>query len=141
MSDIDKKESKRLYDIEYRKINIKKISQLSKIHYESIRKKKFVENPNHYLWYVARTRARKFNVDFSIEEQDIIIPEYCPILNLKLTKGNGYLSNAMSLDRVDNNKGYIKGNVRVISRKANLMKSCLTIELLETMIKYIKNEI
>jgi hypothetical protein len=47
----------------------------------------------------------------------------------------------MSLDRVDNDKGYITGNVRVISRKANLMKSSLTIDILKKLIKYINNEI
>ena len=47
----------------------------------------------------------------------------------------------MSLDRVDNDKGYVKGNIRVISRKANLLKSSLTLEILENIIKYIKKEI
>ena len=135
------KEKKRLYDIEYRKLNKNKRSMQNKIHYNSIRKQKFIENPQHYLWYVARTRARKYNTEFNIEESDIIIPVYCPILNCKLEKGEGYLFNAMSLDRVDNTKGYIKGNVRVISRKANLLKSSLTLDVLENIIKYIKNEI
>ena len=135
------KEKKRLYDIEYRKLNKNKRSMQNKIHYDSIRKQKFIENPQHYLWYVARTRARKYNTEFNIEESDIIIPVYCPILNCKLEKGEGYLFNAMSLDRVDNTKGYIKGNVRVISRKANLLKSSLTLDILENIIKYIKNEI
>ena len=135
------KEKKRLYDIEYRKLNKNKRSMQNKIHYDSIRKQKFIKNPQHYLWYVARTRARKYNTEFNIEESDIIIPVYCPILNCKLEKGEGYLFNAMSLDRVDNTKGYIKGNVRVISRKANLLKSSLTLDVLENIIKYIKNEI
>jgi hypothetical protein len=135
------KEKKRLYDIEYRKLNKNKRSMQNKIHYDSIRKQKFIENPQYYLWYVARTRARKYNTEFNIEESDIIIPVYCPILNCKLEKGEGYLFNAMSLDRVDNTKGYIKGNVRVISRKANLLKSSLTLDVLENIIKYIKNEI
>ena len=141
MPDITKKEEKRLYDIQYRILNKDKRSMLNKINYESVRKKKFIENPAHYLWYVARTRARKYNTEFDIEESDIIIPTYCPILNCKLEKGDGYLFNAMSLDRVDNNKGYVKGNVRVISRKANLLKSSLTLDVLENIIKYIKNEI
>jgi hypothetical protein len=93
------------------------------------------------LWYVARARSRQYGVEFSITEEDIVIPEFCPILETRLTKGNGYLPNAMSLDRVDNDKGYIPGNVRVISRKANLMKSSLTINILEKLIKYINNEI
>ena len=78
------KEKKRLYDIEYRKLNKNKRSMQNKIHYDSIRKQKFIENPQHYLWYVARTRARKYNTEFNIEESDIIIPVYCPILNCKL---------------------------------------------------------
>jgi hypothetical protein len=135
------KEKKRLYDIEYRKKNKEKRSQGNKVLYETSRKVKFKNDPQYYLWYVARTRARKYGTEFSIEKEDIIIPEKCPILGLTLAKGDGYLPNAMSLDRVDNNKGYVKGNIRVISRKANLLKSSLTLDILENIIKYIKNEI
>ena len=101
----------------------------------------FIKDPQHYLWYVARTRSRKKGTEFKINKEDIYIPEICPILSISLTKGDGYLPNAMSLDRVDNTKGYIPGNVRVISRKANLLKSSLTLDVLENIIKYIRNEI
>ena len=138
---MDNKEKKRLYDIEYRIKNKEKKSNQNKEFYERSRKVKFTENPRHYLWYVARARSRQYGVEFSITEEDIVIPEFCPILETRLTKGNGYLPNSMSLDRVDNDKGYIPGNVRVISRKANLMKSSLTINILEKLIKYINNEI
>jgi len=138
---MDTKEKKRLYDIEYRKKNKKKRSEQNKILYETSRKIKFQNDPQHYLWYVARTRSRQNGTEFTITKDDIIIPKVCPILGLVLTKGNGYLHNSMSLDRVDNSKGYIPGNVRVISRKANIMKSDLTIETLEKIIKYIKGEI
>lgn len=138
---MDLKEKKRLYDIEYRLKNKKKRSGQNKINYESSRKIKFKKNPQHYLWYVARTRSRQKKTEFTISESDIVIPKICPILGLKLVKGDGYLPNAMSLDRIDNTKGYIPGNVRVISRKANIMKSDLTIELLEKIIKYIKKQI
>ena len=138
---MDSKEKKILYDIEYRIKNKEKRSEQNKVWYGKSRKVKFTEDPRHYLWYVARTRARKYGVEFFITEEDIIIPEFCPILETRLTKGNGYLPNAMSLDRVDNDKGYIPGNVRVMSRKANLMKSSLTIDILEKLIKYINNEI
>lgn len=139
MADITEK--KRLYDIEYRSKNKERRADQNKVWYNKSRKVKFTENPRHYLWYVARTRARKYGVEFSITEEDIVIPEFCPILDTILIKGDGYLPNAMSLDRVDNNKGYIPGNVRVISRRANLMKSSLTIDILEKLIKYINNEI
>lgn len=138
---MDKKEQKRIYDIEYRKKNKEKRSQQNKVLYESSRKVRFKNDPQHYLWYVARTRARQKGIKFTITKDDITIPEVCPILELPLLKGDGYLPNAMSLDRVDNAKGYVPGNVRVISRKANLMKSSLTLDVLEKLIKYIKNEI
>jgi hypothetical protein len=138
---MDEKEKKKLYDIEYRKNNKEKRSEQNKIYYGKSRKVRFTENPQYYLWYVARTRSRQKGTEFTITEQDVIIPELCPILDIPLTKGDGYLPNSMSLDRVDNTKGYIPGNVRVISRKANLMKSSLTLDILEKLIKYIKNEI
>lgn len=138
---MDAKEKKRLYDIEYRKKNKEKRSEQNKDWYQSSRKIKFTNDPQHYLWYVARTRSRQNGIEFTIVKEDIIIPDICPVLGCKLTKGNGYLPNAMSLDRIDNTKGYIPGNVRVISRKANLMKSDLTMDVLERLIKYIKGEI
>lgn len=138
---MDQKEKKRLYDVEYRKKNEEKISNKNRKWYESSRKVKFTEDPQHYLWYVARTRSRQKGTEFTITKKDVIIPDICPILEIPLTKGDGYLPNSMSLDRVDNTKGYIPGNVRVISRKANLMKSSLTLDVLEKLIKYIKNEI
>jgi hypothetical protein len=135
------KEKKKLYDVEYRKKNKEKRSQQNKVLYKNFRKVKFTNDPQYYLWYVARTRSRQKGIEFTITKEDIIIPEICPILETPLTKGDGYLPNAMSLDRINNDKGYVPGNVRVISRRANLMKSSLTVDILEKLIKYIKNEI
>ena len=40
-----------------------------------------------------------------------------------------------SLDRIDGAKGYVKGNVRVISHRANMLKNDATIEELELVLK------
>ena len=40
-------------------------------------------NPQKYLWYTSKTRAKKANLEFTIQPEDIIIPEYCPYLNIK----------------------------------------------------------
>lgn len=86
----------------------------------------------------CRVRALQKNMDFNIIKEDIIIPEYCPILLTKIecgTKDN--YSNSPSVDRIDNTKGYIKGNIQVISKKANTIKNNATIEELILLSKWI----
>lgn len=75
----------------------------------------------------ARTRAKSKGLPFDIDSSDIFIPEKCPILGIPLVshKGkSGAFSNSPSLDRIVPELGYTKGNVQVISQKANQMKTC-----------------
>lgn len=64
------------------------------------------------MWKAARKRAAERGLEFNIEESDIIIPEICPILEVPFQFGtrNNY-DYSPSLDRIDNTKGYIKGNI------------------------------
>lgn len=77
------------------------------------------ENPQKYLWQRALRRAALTFMPFEIDYQDIIIPDKCPVFNVPFEYGTPY---AASLDRIDNSKGYLKDNIQVISRRANLMK-------------------
>lgn len=95
----------------------------------------------------AKARARKGNLEFNIEEKDIIVPTRCPILGYELYRNIGKLTGnycSPSIDRINSSKGYIKGNIQVISDKANLMKSNATeeelIRLAKWVIKHIKNK-
>ena len=79
-----------------------------------------------HLWQSAKTRAKRSGIEFSIAKSDIIIPKYCPYLGTKLTKIHGKGRNIKtnsSLDRIDPSKGYIPGNVEVVSFQANRMKA------------------
>jgi hypothetical protein len=75
----------------------------------------------------ARYRAKKKGIEFNLELSDIVIPKVCPVLKIPLSAGSssgGPRGCSPSLDRIDNTKGYIKGNVQVMSHKANTMKHC-----------------
>ena len=72
----------------------------------------------------ARVRARKANVPFNLEFSDIIIPETCPILGVKLERGLVKdRDSSPSLDRLVPELGYVKGNVFAISHLANRIKN------------------
>ena len=73
----------------------------------------------------ARSRAKERGLEFDIDLSDIHIPTHCPVLGIELVahKGrSGGNPNSPALDRIDNTKGYVKGNVMVVSHRANMMK-------------------
>ena len=69
-----------------------------------------------------KKRARDLGIEFSIGEEDLQIPEKCPLLGIPLVRGKHNSPNTPSLDRIDPRKGYVPDNVRVISFMANAMK-------------------
>lgn len=74
----------------------------------------------------ARTRAKEKGLDFDLTVDDIFIPELCPVLGIPLifskTGKKGPSANSPALDRIDNKCGYVRGNVAVISTRANVLK-------------------
>ena len=82
------------------------------------------KDPRSNMFRAAKARAKNQGVPFDIEISDIVIPETCPILLVPLSVGNKIVSiNSPSLDKIIPELGYVKGNIQVISYKANLMKS------------------
>lgn len=88
----------------------------------------------------ARQRARRKGLDFNLHERDIHVPDVCPVLGIPLIPGANWEErmSAPSLDRVNNAKGYIRGNVQVISLRANVLKNDSSIEELEAVLAYMK---
>lgn len=85
------------------------------------------KNYNVILWSNAKKRAREQGLIFDIEPSDIQIPEKCPVLEIPICLTNTRVQgNSPSIDRIDPNRGYVKGNVRVISFRANTLKSDAT---------------
>lgn len=77
----------------------------------------------------ARYRAKQRGMEFNLSREDIVIPARCPVLGLEMTIGRsaGPRDTSPTLDRIDNAKGYIKGNVVVVSFRANRLKGDATL--------------
>ena len=89
-----------------------------------------------------KARAKATNIEFDLEVEDIVIPNICPILQIPINKNASKMSpDSVSVDRVDNNRGYIKGNVRVISMSANRKKNDLTLYEAEQLVAYMRGEL
>jgi hypothetical protein len=85
----------------------------------------------------ARRNAKARNLIFNLEISDFSeIPSICPVLKIPIFPNEkGRSDNSPSLDRINNKLGYIKGNVRIISYKANRLKSDMSIEECKLILK------
>jgi len=125
-----------IYCNKYNEINKEKIKNSKKAYRENNKEKRkkeariYIENfPREYLWGSAFRRAKKRNEKFLLKVEDIIIPEICPLLNIKMQINKSKAKdNSYSIDKIDPNKLYEKNNVWVISHKANSSKNNASIE-------------
>jgi hypothetical protein len=79
----------------------------------------------------VKTRSKKINVEFNLTKEylESIYPTdgMCPLLNIALNWHSPPKHDSTpSLDRIDNSKGYIKGNVQWVSWRANRCKNDAT---------------
>jgi hypothetical protein len=88
----------------------------------------------------VRHRAKRRGLEFNITADDLEVPEFCPVLGIKMVLSNKRMPahNSPSLDRFDNSLGYIKGNVRVISHRANGLKSNATLAEMKAVVAYME---
>lgn len=91
-----------------------------------------------------RAKAKKANIPFDLDFNDLVWPTHCPILQVELTHSGGTSWNSPSIDKVIPELGYIKENVRIISNLANTMKAHATKEQLllfaQNIGKYMENK-
>lgn len=88
----------------------------------------------------ARQRAKLKNVHFDLTIDDLpaSLPETCPVLGIPILSnvgGRKTTPNSPSLDRRIPSLGYVKGNVRIISHRANELKSNATVDELRLVLK------
>jgi len=146
----EQRQKDRQYAQQYRAENLDYVTQRAK-EYESrpdvkIRRQKqkydYVRRPDRIkrdLLKLAKDRARKQNVPFDLTEEDIELPEVCPVLGLKLEKGIKHpCDQSPSIDKIKPDLGYVRGNIKVISFRANTLKRDASIEELKAILKYME---
>jgi hypothetical protein len=90
------------------------------------------QDPRKNILKGARKRAKQRGKPFTLTLDDIVIPSMCPVLGIPLKPEVGSPATVCSpsLDEIVAGAGYTLGNVQVISRLANTMKSNATPEQL-----------
>lgn len=87
------------------------------------------KNPLKYLLKKARYRAQLHGLPFNLDEDNIGIPDVCPILGVPMAIGSRRdYANSPSVDKINPKGGYTTDNCQIISTKANMMKSNATQE-------------
>jgi hypothetical protein len=90
------------------------------------------KDPRKMRYIGKRSNARQRGVEFTIAFDDLQWPEYCPALGIKLdySFGTGVGPTSPSFDRIDPRKGYVPGNVIIVSNLANTIKTNATVNQL-----------
>jgi hypothetical protein len=93
------------------------------------RKNNWKYKPTKHMLYNSRQRAKAAGLEHTLLLDDIVIPDYCPVLGIKLETGDRKeKDNSPSIDRIDNTKGYIRSNIIVVSNRANILKKDATLD-------------
>jgi len=88
----------------------------------------------------VKSRALKEGLEFSITMDDLDWPVFCPILGVVLCYGGGegkFKTDAASIDRLDSSKGYVPGNVFIMSWRANRIKNDATLDELKALVNWL----
>ena len=89
-----------------------------------------------------KAQCRKRGVQFNLEFSEIHFPERCPVLGTRLVyRGSRRIKEEAatpSFDRLNPRKGYVTGNVAVISMRANRLKSDATLKEVKSVYAYMK---
>ena len=98
-----------------------------------------LEDFKRQILYTLKDRSRKRGLEFNLTVEDLDIPKFCPVLGygLKLGTRRGGNDCSPSVDRIDSSKGYVRGNIQILSNLANAMKRNATPEQLRQFAQWV----
>lgn len=91
------------------------------------------------LIHTIKNRAKKAGLDFNLKLADLVVPDECPVLRVPILMGEKWSHpQSPSVDRVKPELGYVRGNVRIISWRANRLKCDATVGELKALLIYME---
>jgi hypothetical protein len=97
----------------------------------------------------SKGSAKSRDLDFDLDARDLLpLPTHCPILGFELsykgrlsryskeTDNSGPNDFSASIDRIDPDQGYLRGNVVIVSNRANVVKSDLHLTELKKIVRF-----
>jgi len=127
--------------------HISRMSVYQKSHPEKMSKGRrtyLSKDPRRRLLACSRQSAKLKGLEHSLVLEDIQTPEVCPALGIlldysigvRVKKGKPLPNGKATLDRIDNSRGYVPGNVITISWRANLLKRDASMEELRKLVDF-----
>lgn len=108
------KECTKEYQKEYNKANADKMKEYRQA------------NADLRMLYRIKNRSKVKGLEFNLEVEDILGVTHCPVFGWELKRNlegqQGNRPNSPSVDRIIPELGYVKGNIQILSQKANTMK-------------------
>lgn len=87
-----------------------------------------------------KANAKRAGVEFTVPFSELVFPVHCPVLGIELDYlTEGRQENSVSFDRIDPSKGYVSGNVIIVSFRANRIKNNSNWEELQKIADFYKN--
>lgn len=110
--------------------------------------KRYRENlkETNYLKYFIQNKKKaviREGIEWDLDEKFLeeLFTGVCPVFGCPIHLGGREEDCKAELDRLIPSKGYVKGNVRWISRRANRIKSDASIDEIKKILKYMEEQI
>jgi hypothetical protein len=98
-------------------------------------------HPLKQMFRAAKARSKRKGFPFDLILDDVLpVPEVCPVLGIPLAwtiaTGKGVSDGTPSLERIVPKLGYVRGNVVIISYRANILRKDATLDEMQMMVKF-----
>ena len=88
-----------------------------------------------------REEAKAAGIEFNLEEDDLRdIPEFCEVFGIEIDPSSSNKDHWPFLWMIDKKLGWVKGNIKFISRKAGSVMRNLSIKEIEQVLHYMKKD-